>query len=816
LRNQGAYCGARQWVCVIAVIVAAAVSSVAGQTWPEAMFARPRGVIALHQAILDASSDALVMLVASHPDDRYVAPAVWLRHVHGVRVAVLLATRGGGGQNSAGPETGDDLERIRTLETEAGCAMLGASAWYLNRPDAGFRRSSAEAFAEWGRDVTIREMARLIRTIRPDAIVTTHHSDESHGHDQALVEALPLAIELAADASFEPAAQAYRVHHCYVGCRGNPGPHATTIPLDVVEPLRGSTLRRLAYQVLQEAHRSPGPLAPMDQVFTPDLALEPIAGPSGALGNDVLRDLPTVFDDGVWTGDPAERDRLRTFLGTDLARLAHDREGLVTASIETLRRLRSMAATADVGASAETAVFATRLRRRIDALERVVLHACSILVETETAQGAAAIAGEELDARVSAHVGGHLPITAIRCAGVGGVSVELVPSDSTVFPIQPGQTFRALATARMPVRSGPVSDPMGERFRADRFRPPVSLQFHVTVGAIEIPAGVDLRVAERAPVEVTVVPRMLLLPAGRSAVQFNVGVVRNTPQPIEHDLEVQVPAGYSIQQARRRVALTDQRSESFGYEVGAPADRKAGVDALRIRLGAAGLVLPIHKVDVAVPSGLRVGVIRSRDDTLPGVLGVGGLGLRWADLSDLDVAVGDLTAYDTIVVDIRALRDRPDVRRGFRRLLDFAATRARRLVVFYHKDVEFHPPGEAFLGAPFAPFQVGRARVTRADAPVRVLRPDHVLMTTPNLILARDWDGWEQERGLYFPSSYSERYEEVLETSDAGQPLERGALLYARTGDGEYVYCALALWRQLKKLHPGAVRLLANLLSPKA
>ncbi|MBL8755904.1 MAG: hypothetical protein JNK15_21595, partial [Planctomycetes bacterium] len=150
----------------------------------------------------------------------------------------------------------------------------------------------------------------------------------------------------------------------------------------------------------------------------------------------------------------------------------------------------------------------------------------------------------------------------------------------------------------------------------------------------------------------------------------------------------------------------------------------------------------------------------------------------------------------------------------FRRLLDFAARRGRRLVVFYQKDVEFHPEGENFFGAPFAPFQVGRSRVTRADAPVSMLLPEHVLLTHPNRIEAGDWDGWDQERALYLPNTYSAEYTELLAMQDPGQPVERGALLHARCGDGEFVYCALSLWRQLKKLHPGAVRLLANLITP--
>ncbi len=114
------------------------------------------------------------------------------------------------------------------------------------------------------------------------------------------------------------------------------------------------------------------------------------------------------------------------------------------------------------------------------------------------------------------------------------------------------------------------------------------------------------------------------------------------------------------------------------------------------------------------------------------------------------------------------------------------------------------------------PFQIGKGRVTRSDAPVRVRLPRHALLTAPNTVRAEDWDGWEQERGLYFPGVYAAEYEELIEIADPGQQPQPSSLLYARCGEGEFVYCALSLWRQLKKLHPGAVRLLANLLTPNA
>jgi hypothetical protein len=111
------------------------------------------------------------------------------------------------------------------------------------------------------------------------------------------------------------------------------------------------------------------------------------------------------------------------------------------------------------------------------------------------------------------------------------------------------------------------------------------------------------------------------------------------------------------------------------------------------------------------------------------------------------------------------------------------------------------------------PFTIGRDRVTEEDAPVTVLSPDHVLMNFPNAITQEDFEGWVQERGLYYATQWDGSYETVVASHDTGEPDTAGGLLFARFGDGVFIYSGISWFRQLPAGVPGAYRLLANLIS---
>jgi hypothetical protein len=173
-------------------------------------------------------------------------------------------------------------------------------------------------------------------------------------------------------------------------------------------------------------------------------------------------------------------------------------------------------------------------------------------------------------------------------------------------------------------------------------------------------------------------------------------------------------------------------------------------------------------------------------------------------LSDEDLASGDLSQWNVIVVGIRAYSTRPALTLAQPRLDDFVQ-QGGTLVVQYQSET---------FPAPL-PLGMGRTpeRVVDESDPVKLLDAANPLLAWPNQITPADFDGWIEERGHSFLDSWDPGYTALTETADAGQDPQRGGLLVAHPGQGTYIYVAYALYRQLPELVPGSYRILANLLS---
>src|SRR5579863_1887419 len=211
-------------------------------------------------------------------------------------------------------------------------------------------------------------------------------------------------------------------------------------------------------------------------------------------------------------------------------------------------------------------------------------------------------------------------------------------------------------------------------------------------------------------------------------------------------------------------------------------------------------------VDVRVPHDLKVGYVMGAGDDIPTVLAQVGMDVTLIPAEKL--ATENLSRYGTIVLGIRAYDTQKDVAANNQRLLDFVSA-GGTLVTQYNAGVADFNSGH------FTPYpaELSRARVSVEEAPVTILAPEDEVFHSPNTITARDFDGWVQERGLYFMKTWDEHFKPLLSCHDPGEEAQKGGLLRAQYGKGTYIYTGYAFFRQLPAGVPGAVRLYVNLLS---
>lgn len=260
------------------------------------------------------------------------------------------------------------------------------------------------------------------------------------------------------------------------------------------------------------------------------------------------------------------------------------------------------------------------------------------------------------------------------------------------------------------------------------------------------------------------------------------------------------PGSYRVAVSLRRGASTYGRAvQVIDYEHIRPVPRP--VDS----------ALDLRVADIALPEVSRIGYVRGASDRVPEMLLELGLPVEIFTAEQLnDAEPADLAKLDALVIGSRAYETDPALAQANVKVLGYA--KQGGLVIVQYQQYQFARGGYA----PF-PLDIHRPhdRVTDETAPIRVLVPDHPAFTTPNRLGPADWDGWVQERGLYFAGTWDDAYTPLLAMADPGRDEVQGGLLVAEVGSGHYVYTGLAFFRQLPAGVPGAYRLFMNLLALK-
>ncbi|HUE86038.1 MAG TPA: PIG-L family deacetylase [Vicinamibacterales bacterium] len=318
-----------------------------------------------------------------------------------------------------------------------------------------------------------------------------------------------------------------------------------------------------------------------------------------------------------------------------------------------------------------------------------------------------------------------------------------------------------------------------------------------------------------------------------SAREVRVTVINHSRGAASAAVDLELPPGWQAVPASAPVEFTrEDEAATVRFQVTAPASIRPGDLAVRARVtegtatyaeGYEVIEYPhttrrhvlrapeviVKVLDVRVRPNLTIGYVMGVGDEMPTALEQ--LGAHVEYLTADDLAWGDLSRFDVVMTGVRAYERRADLRAHNQRLLDYV--RAGGTVIVNYNKFEFN---EAQYG-PY-PGKVGRERVTDENSAVRLLQPDHPAFTTPNKITEADWQGWRQERGLYFfdTAGRDPQIVDLVEFEDPfpfNQGPKRGALVEAKVGQGRWIYVGLGLWRQLPAGTNGAYRLMANLIS---
>jgi LmbE family N-acetylglucosaminyl deacetylase len=806
------------------------------------------GEVEIRQALERLDTLGSVMMIGAHPDDENTALLAYFSRGLHMRTAYLSLTRGEGGQNLIGSEQGDELGIIRTQELLAARKIDGGEQFFTRAIDFGFSKTADETFTKWPRETVLGDVVWNIRRFRPDVIVLRFSGTPRDGHGQHQVSAIlgKEAFSAAADPSRFPEQlqwaqpwQAKRLMWNTFAFTAEQQKEEAAIKDKLAADL-GEYSPELGYSYSEIAgmsrsqHRSQGMGAPESKGSTKNYLV--------TLAGD--RATKNVFEgiDTSWSRVPG---------GAEIAPvLEKARDSFTGRKAETLLPFL-------VEARAKVAALKDPLAvRKLHEIDETIGLLSGLWLDA-AADKFAATPGASLKIAITAlaRVPVNATLVGVKVTGMDGVpQLNLAPATlvfnepsrySLTVPVPQGEPNSqpywlvepkdgALYTVRDPRMIGnPENSPVLEaHFRVRIAGAEIEITRPVEHRFIDHIYGEQLRpLAIVPPVGVTV-PEQALVFASAAPRKIDVFVKANIAKA-SGDVYLDAPAGWHIEPATRHfdlAAVDEQTAASF--TITPPSGDARGelravatVGGRKISSSTEVIQYPHIPVQTLFPASAaklvrasivtlakNIGYIVGAGDEVPSALRQ--IGCEVTFLSADDLVRADLSKYDAIVTGVRAFNTRPDLRANYQRLWDYAQNGGT--VVVQYNVMEGGPFGgnPALLDhvGPY-PIKVSRDRVTVEEAPVTFPNPQNPILHTPNEITARDFDGWVQERGLYFANEWDPKYQSVLETHDPGEQPMPGGMLYAKVGKGVYIFSAYSWFRELPAGVPGAFRIFANMLS---
>jgi LmbE family N-acetylglucosaminyl deacetylase len=766
-------------------------------------------------------------MITAHPDDEDAGMLAWESRGIGARVHLLTLNRGEGGANVMSADYFDALGLVRTMEMLAAGRYYGVEQHWTRVVDYGFSKTKAESIGRWTHDRVLADVVRVIRAVRPQVITSVFVGGPSdgHGNHETAGAMAQEAFRAAADPNaFPEAGRPWSASKVYARVRG--GESHVTIPQGDYDPLLGASYVQIAregYGLHKSQHGGPSIPRP------------------GAVTTNYRR-----FASRVTTADKESSffDGLDTSIPPAIA--AHVKQAIAAFSPTYPERCApalaaGLKATIQLLGSASDPDLRHELEIKRAQFNNALAIALGLSVSAEAEGVRVAVPGQTVNVRVAAVSQASVQLRGLR--------VEPGPPPSPSLALAPNHPTEARFSVTIPNNAEytrpyftrpdieqPYYDLRDAKLLGESLPPyPLAAWADFAYQGVDIRIGQVVQTTRRvtglgtvyeplavAPaISIAISPRAGVVPLDSKSFPVSV-VVRKNVENAGGTVRLEVPQGWTVSPAAIPLSasattftVTPARLAEREYRIAAVAEHagreyREGYDVT----GYPGLgpyflyrdaTLKTTGVNVTMAPGLRLAYVAGTGDEVPAALD--NLGVKVTFLSSADLASGDLSKFDAILLGVRAYAARPDLIASNARLLDYVRNGGVAVV-------QYNTPEFDNNFGPY-PYVMGRnpEEVTDEASKVTILKPDHPLFQWPNRITEKDFEGWVEERGSKWMRSWDPQYEPLLETHDQGQEPQKGGLLYARYGKGVYIYNAWAFYRQLPEGVPGAFRIFANLLS---
>ena len=784
-----------------------------------------------------------VLYVAAHPDDENTKLISYFSNEVKARTAYLSLTRGDGGQNLIGPEIRELLGVMRTQELLAARRVDGGEQYFSRANDFGYSKRPEETLEIWDKDQVLNDVVLTIRQFKPDVIINRfdHRTPgTTHGHHTASAILSLKAFDLANDetaypdqlkrnAVWQPKRIFYNTSWWAYGSRKKfdaiDKSNMPTLDVGVYYPLKGVSNNEVAAQARSQ-HLCQGFGRTLER-GSQDEYIEFLKGDPLQNNNNVFEGIDTSWnrvEGGKAIGDilyAVEQNFNFTTPSVHIPQLIEAYKLLQnikdeywkTQKTKELKSIIEMCAGLYLEVSAETA-WATQ--NETVKLDIEVLNRSNQNITLESVKNANAIniskhialkENQKINFNETFKVGSHQqPTTPYWLTKKGTLGMYRVNDKSLIGLPETPRVYSL--DFNLLINNTPITFTKNVIYRYSKpdkgelYRP------------FEIIPEVSAKITEK----------VIIL---NSDAQHDISVVvkagRNN---LEGSVEIAHPNDWSVFPKNQKISIQNKGEEqTLIFTVIPPKNQSEGTISPIVHIGDKAYTKELIEIDydhipfqtVLLPSeskivrldikkkGENIAYIQGAGDVVPESLKQIGYNVRILKPDELNAET--LNLFDAVVVGIRAYNTVEDLKFKQDLLFDFVA-QGGNMIVQYNTNHRLNIDK-------LAPFdlELSKDRVTDETAEVTFLSPKHPVLNYPNKITQHDFEGWTQERGLYFPNKWAPAFTPILSMHDKGESAKKGSLLVAQHGQGYFIYTGLSFFREFPAGVSGAYRLFANMLS---